>query len=204
MHAASCGLARQTGHQFSVPPCTQLGPIRNLWPNRVTPFVHLSKSPLLLRRAQRHSITTSAFFNFGKASTGTPGLTANCWEQAKQKPKYSPLNKDIEVDVCIVGAGIAGLTTAYRLAQAGVISDCCQALTVALLYIRAEPLTLNATIYWTESWLASHQLHVEKHGSALILQASRLLSWNLGSLVVDSLVGTLGRSALGTTIPIKG
>ncbi len=33
--------------------------------------------------------------------------------------EYSTLKKDIEVDVAIVGAGIAGLTTAYFLAKAG-------------------------------------------------------------------------------------
>lgn len=36
-----------------------------------------------------------------------------------KKVEYSTLKKDIEVDVAIVGAGIAGLTTAYFLAKAG-------------------------------------------------------------------------------------
>jgi len=34
-------------------------------------------------------------------------------------PTFSPLGEDAECDVCIVGAGIAGLTTAYTLARAG-------------------------------------------------------------------------------------
>ncbi|HYY62097.1 MAG TPA: FAD-dependent oxidoreductase [Burkholderiales bacterium] len=34
-------------------------------------------------------------------------------------PPYPPLDRDLTVDVCVVGAGIAGLTTAYLLAQAG-------------------------------------------------------------------------------------
>ncbi|MGH7337983.1 MAG: FAD-dependent oxidoreductase, partial [Myxococcota bacterium] len=29
------------------------------------------------------------------------------------------LDRDLDADVCIVGAGIAGLSTAYHLAQAG-------------------------------------------------------------------------------------
>jgi glycine/D-amino acid oxidase-like deaminating enzyme len=34
-------------------------------------------------------------------------------------PVYPRLNKDIQSQVCIVGAGIAGLSTAYQLTQAG-------------------------------------------------------------------------------------
>jgi len=34
-------------------------------------------------------------------------------------PTYSPLREDIHADVCIVGAGIAGLSTAYLLTRAG-------------------------------------------------------------------------------------
>jgi glycine/D-amino acid oxidase-like deaminating enzyme/nitrite reductase/ring-hydroxylating ferredoxin subunit len=34
-------------------------------------------------------------------------------------PEESPLRADVETDVCIVGAGIAGLTTAYLLAKEG-------------------------------------------------------------------------------------
>lgn len=34
-------------------------------------------------------------------------------------PHYEPLRQDLETDVCIVGAGIAGITTAYLLGRAG-------------------------------------------------------------------------------------
>jgi glycine/D-amino acid oxidase-like deaminating enzyme/nitrite reductase/ring-hydroxylating ferredoxin subunit len=34
-------------------------------------------------------------------------------------PRYEPLRRDITADVCVVGAGIAGLSTAYHLARAG-------------------------------------------------------------------------------------
>ena len=34
-------------------------------------------------------------------------------------PLCAPLTEDVHVDVCVVGAGIAGLTTAYLLAGAG-------------------------------------------------------------------------------------
>lgn len=41
------------------------------------------------------------------------------WESTAQIPAHSPLTSDTTADVCIVGAGIAGLTTAYLLTQVG-------------------------------------------------------------------------------------
>jgi glycine/D-amino acid oxidase-like deaminating enzyme/nitrite reductase/ring-hydroxylating ferredoxin subunit len=46
-----------------------------------------------------------------------PGTTA-CWMEF-QAPEFQALATDTEADVCIVGAGIAGLTTAYLLQQCG-------------------------------------------------------------------------------------
>jgi glycine/D-amino acid oxidase-like deaminating enzyme/nitrite reductase/ring-hydroxylating ferredoxin subunit len=46
------------------------------------------------------------------------GQTASIWMQAAV-PSYPKLAEDISVDVCIVGAGIAGMTTAYLLAREG-------------------------------------------------------------------------------------
>jgi glycine/D-amino acid oxidase-like deaminating enzyme/nitrite reductase/ring-hydroxylating ferredoxin subunit len=41
------------------------------------------------------------------------------WAATAQVPTYAPLTADTTADVCIVGAGIAGLTTAYLLTQVG-------------------------------------------------------------------------------------
>jgi glycine/D-amino acid oxidase-like deaminating enzyme/nitrite reductase/ring-hydroxylating ferredoxin subunit len=41
------------------------------------------------------------------------------WAATAEMPKYPPLQESTHADVCIVGAGIAGLTTAYLLTQAG-------------------------------------------------------------------------------------
>ena len=37
------------------------------------------------------------------------------WVDTTQRPKFKKINKNIEVDVCIIGAGITGITTAYML-----------------------------------------------------------------------------------------
>lgn len=116
-HAASCAFTQQAGLQSVHPYADRKALTWQFRPSLVKPFTH-ARSSVLPRHMSRHRLTTRALFSFGRASTQT-GLSDNCWEQAKQKPKYAPLNKDMEVDVCIVGAGFVGLTTAYRLAQAG-------------------------------------------------------------------------------------
>ncbi|MCU1325064.1 MAG: dependent oxidoreductase, partial [Bryobacterales bacterium] len=50
------------------------------------------------------------------ANTGT---TKSLWTQAAEPPQRESLRSSVRVDVCVVGAGISGLTTAYLLAQAG-------------------------------------------------------------------------------------
>ena len=41
------------------------------------------------------------------------------WAATTTMPTYSPLQENLHTEICIVGAGIAGLTTAYLLTQAG-------------------------------------------------------------------------------------
>src|SRR5215212_2489763 len=47
------------------------------------------------------------------------GQTTSIWLATAEVPEFSPLAEDAHADVCIVGAGIAGLTTAYLLAREG-------------------------------------------------------------------------------------
>ena len=47
------------------------------------------------------------------------GHTTSVWMPDVDTPSYPPLAADAECDVCVVGAGIAGLTTAYLLTKAG-------------------------------------------------------------------------------------
>jgi glycine/D-amino acid oxidase-like deaminating enzyme/nitrite reductase/ring-hydroxylating ferredoxin subunit len=45
--------------------------------------------------------------------------TRSSWMATAEVPTYTPLASDERADVCIVGAGIAGLTTAYMVAKSG-------------------------------------------------------------------------------------
>ncbi|HSB28878.1 MAG TPA: FAD-dependent oxidoreductase [Pyrinomonadaceae bacterium] len=47
------------------------------------------------------------------------GTTLSIWAATEQIPSRQKLDKDARSNVCIVGAGIAGITTAYLLARAG-------------------------------------------------------------------------------------
>ena len=49
----------------------------------------------------------------------TSGTTLSIWAGTADTPEESPLSKDTSANVCIVGAGIAGLTVAYLLAREG-------------------------------------------------------------------------------------
>src|SRR5207249_3367702 len=45
------------------------------------------------------------------------GANASFWERTAQKFSTAPLQQDITVAVCVIGAGIAGVTTAYVAAR---------------------------------------------------------------------------------------
>ena len=49
----------------------------------------------------------------------TSGTTLSVWAATAGTPTEKPLDKDTNAHVCIIGAGIAGLTTAYLLAREG-------------------------------------------------------------------------------------
>ena len=47
------------------------------------------------------------------------GRTTSVWMATGDVPEFGPLAHEASADVCVVGAGIAGLTTAYLLAREG-------------------------------------------------------------------------------------
>lgn len=52
-------------------------------------------------------------------SEDSAGQTVSVWMATAEAPEQSALDTDLECDVCVVGAGIAGMTTAYLLAREG-------------------------------------------------------------------------------------
>ncbi|MCK6545309.1 FAD-dependent oxidoreductase [Myxococcota bacterium] len=49
----------------------------------------------------------------------TSGTTHSPWMATAQTPALRPLDGELETDVCVIGAGIAGMTTAYLLVREG-------------------------------------------------------------------------------------
>src|SRR5678815_2345899 len=47
------------------------------------------------------------------------GRTLSPWMRDVDLPRYSALDAELHADVCVVGAGIAGLSIAYELAREG-------------------------------------------------------------------------------------
>jgi len=47
------------------------------------------------------------------------GSTVSVWMDTAEMPQFPPLDADARASVCVVGAGIAGMLTAYLLARAG-------------------------------------------------------------------------------------
>ncbi|MEJ7810915.1 MAG: FAD-dependent oxidoreductase [Gemmatimonadaceae bacterium] len=47
------------------------------------------------------------------------GHTTSVWMATADVPQFAPLEGDASADVCVIGAGIAGLSTAYLLAREG-------------------------------------------------------------------------------------
>jgi glycine/D-amino acid oxidase-like deaminating enzyme/nitrite reductase/ring-hydroxylating ferredoxin subunit len=47
------------------------------------------------------------------------GHTTSVWMDTTEVPQFQSLTQDLRTNVCVIGAGIAGMTTAYLLARAG-------------------------------------------------------------------------------------
>jgi ribulose 1,5-bisphosphate synthetase/thiazole synthase len=52
-----------------------------------------------------------------QAAGESAGANRSFWERTAQKFSTAPLQQDMTTDVCVIGAGIAGVTTAYLAAR---------------------------------------------------------------------------------------
>jgi glycine/D-amino acid oxidase-like deaminating enzyme/nitrite reductase/ring-hydroxylating ferredoxin subunit len=110
----------------------------------------------------------------GKQANPHPGgATKSVWQDTVEVPHFPKLQKSGSTDICIVGAGIAGLTTAYHLAREGkkvtVLDDGpigggeTGRTTAHLVY------AMDDRIHWLERIHGEHgaRLIVESHAAAI-------------------------------------
>src|SRR6476660_4816110 len=105
-----------------------------------------------LRRSLAHSTARESM-------QSDSGNTTSVWMGTTDLPQLQPITQDLRANVCVVGAGIAGMTTAYLLARAG----------RAVVLIDAGPIgggeTSRTTAHLTAA-LDDRYYHIEKlHGA---------------------------------------
>jgi glycine/D-amino acid oxidase-like deaminating enzyme/nitrite reductase/ring-hydroxylating ferredoxin subunit len=64
-------------------------------------------------------MTKQAKHEAANSSKHPGGQTTSIWHDTVDVPTYPPLKQNAQTDVCVIGAGIAGLSVAYHLARAG-------------------------------------------------------------------------------------
>ena len=138
----------------------------------------------VLRRALNYSLPVTSYRTVYKFSSIKQDKNASSYKTSGVKSSYwidsfpyrsntSPLRADISVDTCVIGGGIAGLTTAYLLAKQGqrvavledgeVASGETGRTTGYLTWVIDDGLHNIADIYGKEG----ARLHVESHRAAV-------------------------------------
>lgn len=69
--------------------------------------------------AERTGMTSDAQSNVDLKTLMHGSLAENPWGQANKQSKFPKLQNDLDTDVCVVGGGIAGLSTALALLRCG-------------------------------------------------------------------------------------
>ncbi|HEX8369236.1 MAG TPA: FAD-dependent oxidoreductase [Pyrinomonadaceae bacterium] len=106
-------------------------------------------------------------------SKSDEGRTVSYWEASENLIEKSPLDDSIETDVCIIGGGISGLTTAYLLTKAGskvvVIDDGTIGGGETSRTTAHLSNALDDRIYRIEKWHGEEKarLAVQSHGAAI-------------------------------------
>lgn len=118
------------------------------------------------------------------ASDPLPGRPESYWMETAPAPSRPPLSDDIEVDVVVVGGGVAGLSTAWELAREG--------RSVAVL--EADRIAAGVTGHTTAKLTALHSLVYERLRRTRGPEAARLYAQSQQQAVehVASVAAQLG------------
>ncbi len=84
----------------------------------------------------------------GGGEDSLPGSPVAYWLDSTPATDYPPLRKELDVDVCVVGGGIAGITTAYLLGQSG----------ARVAVVEAQRIVQSVTGHTTAKITSLHQL----------------------------------------------
>lgn len=97
----------------------------------------------------------------------TNGTSCSVWLASAQLPQFPPLPGDCDADVCVIGAGIAGLTTAYLLSREGK-----RVLLIDALGIGAgETGRTTAHFFPPDEWYTGVEKHFGKKKSKLVAES---------------------------------
>src|SRR5215212_3708431 len=103
--------------------------------------------------------------------------TTSYWIESAPLPRFPKAEKNVEVDVVVIGGGIMGITTAYLLKQAG--------RTVALL--ERERCARVDTGHTTAHITAVTDLRLQEIAKTFGRDAARAV-WDAGSAAIDQIV----------------
>ena len=70
------------------------------------------------------------------------------WMESSPGPSYPPLDRDVEADVVVIGAGIAGLSAAWELSRTG----------RSVVVLEAHRVASGVTGFTTAKLTAAHTL----------------------------------------------
>jgi len=96
--------------------------------------------------------------------TATEGRAESYWMETSRSTGYPALTGNLDVDVAVVGGGIAGLCTAWELARAG----------RAVAVVEADRIAAGVTGYTTAKLTAQHNLIYARLRSAYDAATARL------------------------------